>query len=356
MAIIVEMNSSQTMSAHQSRVGYRCLLAALASLLLQVNGFAATLPDLYAAQVPVVETSGAALDDAFSRALVEVMVKLTGQRNPLADPAVRDVVGSATPLVSQYQVAGGGMLRVQFDPVALRRRLDAANLPVWADDRPETLVMLLTERPPVDAGVPVPDTLDSDVQLLLDTAASRGLPVAVSLSPEGVPGIPAGDSLAIAQAEAVRVGAALVLVGRRSPVSGIAAWRWTLLEGTERSEWQGDIAQGVHQLADQLAGRYAVAAAASRRLRLEVQGVSSFSDYGRLQDHLRGIGVIETLSVQSLQGDSILYELIVRGGVAQLRDALALKAVLVPVAPQSPATGGIPVSAADLVYRIVNAP
>ncbi len=337
------MTRSQTTSSCKSLAGCLRLLAVVAGLLLQADGFAATVADLYAAQVPVEDTSGPALDDAFSRALAEVTVKLTGKRSPLADPAVREVIGSATPLVSQYQVEGGGLLRVQFDPIALRRRLDAANLPVWADERPATLIMLVGEG----AG--------NDGQLVLDTAASRGLPVALSLSPEEAPGS-AEDPLDVARAEATRVGADLILIGRRAPVSGIAAWRWTLIDSDGRSEWPGDAAEGVHRVADRLAARYAVAAAASRRLRLEVQGVSSFAGYGRLQDYLRSVGVIESLGISSLQGDTILYDLIVRGGVSQLRDALALKSVLVPVAPQAAPGDGMSVSAADLVYRITDAP
>jgi hypothetical protein len=340
------MTSSKTTDSRKSPAGCHSLLAVFAGLLLHATGFAATVPDLYAAQVPVAESSGAALDDAFSRALAEVMVKLTGQRNPLADPAVRKMIGSATPLVSQYQVAGDGLLRVQFDSQALHRRLDAARLPVWADERPETLVMLPGEE------APAPDATANDVQLVLATAASRGLPVTVLRSSAGAAGS-AEDPLTVAQAEAARVGAELILIGRRVPVSGVAAWRWTLLDGTERSEWQGDATQGIQHVADQLASRYAVAAAASSRLRLEVQGVSSFSDYGRLQDYLRGVGVIETLSITSLQGDTILYDLVVRGGVSQLRDALALKSVLLP---QSLPADGRSVGAADLVYRIANAP
>ena len=341
------MTRSQTMSSRKSPAGCRFLLAVFAGLLLQAKGFAATVPDLYAAQVPVVETSGAGLDDAFSRALADVLVKLTGQRLPLANPVVREVIGSATPLVSQYQVEGGGLLRVQFDPVALRRRLDAANLPVWADERPGTLIMLL--------GDAAPDSAANDGQLVLDTAASRGLPVMLSLSPGGASGS-AEDSLVVAQAEAARVGADLVLIGHRSPVSGTAAWRWTLIDSSGRSEWQGDAAEGVHHVADQLAARYAVAAAASRQLRLEVQGVRSFADYARLQDYLRSVGVIESLSITSLQDEAILFDLIVRGGIAQLHDALALKSVLVPIASQSAPAAGMSVSPADLVYRMADAP
>ena len=234
----------------------------------------------------------------------------------------------------------------------LRRRMDAANLPVWADERPETLVVLVDPAAPADAArVPAPDAPVTDAQLVLDTASSRGLPVALLEAPDGAAGA-AEDPLQVAQAEAARVGADLVLIGRRAPVSGSAAWRWTLQDGAERSEWQGDATQGVHRLADQLAARYAVAAAASSRLRLEVQGVGSSTDYGRLQDYLRSVGVIESLAMSSLRGDSIVYELVVRGSADQLRDALALKNVLLPVAPAD----GVAVSTADLVYRISSAP
>ena len=297
MAIIVEMTSSQTTSSHKSLAGCLSVLAVLAGFLLQAKVSAATVPDLYVAQVPVTETSGAGLDEAFSRALAEVMVKLTGQRSPLADPAVRGMIGSAAPLVSQYQVAGGGLLRVQFDPTALRRRLDAANLPVWAAERPETLIMLVGEGAPAgDMDMPVPDALAGDGQILLDTAASRGLPVALLLSRRISP---------------LPLMIRLRWPARKLPGSG-PTWCWSgvvrpsrarppgagrCADGAERSEWQGDATQGVHQVADQLAARYAVAAAASRRLRFEVQGVASFADYARLQDYLRGVGVIESLSI-----------------------------------------------------------
>jgi hypothetical protein len=335
------MTRPQITSPGKSPARYHKRLAVLAGLFLQAQVYAATVPDLYAAQVPMSTSGSAGLDEAFSQALAAVLVKLTGQRGLPADPAVRETIGKAAPLVSQYQVADGGSLRVQFDRQALRRRMDAARLPVWADERPQTLVVL------VDPAA-APEALVSDEQLVLETAASRGLPVAMLRPPAGT----AEDPLQSGENEAARVGADLVLVGRRAPVSGSAAWRWTLQDGAERSEWQGDATQGVHQLADQLAARYAVAAAASSRLRLEIQGVGSFADYGRLQDYLRGVGVIESLAMRSLRGDSIVYDLVVRGSADQLRDALALKRLLVPVVPAE----GVAVSTADLVYRISSAP
>jgi len=349
----VEMTRSQITSTGKSSARCRIGLMLLAGLLLQSPGFSATLPDLYAAQVPLTATSDAGLEEAFSQAMAAVLVKLTGQRSLPADPAVREIIAKAAPLVSQYQVAGGGTLRVHFDRAALWRRLDAAGLPVWADERPRTLVLLMAPAAPASdaVAVPAPDPLAADMQLVLDTASSRGLPVALSRPADTAPGV-AADPLELARTEAARVGADLMLVGQRMPVSGVATWRWTLQDGVERSEWQGDAAEGVHRVADRLAARYAVAASANSRLRLEVQGVGSFADYGRLQAYLRGVGVIESLALTSLRGDSIVYELVVRGDASRLRDALALQPVLVPVVAED----GIAVGAAGLVYRIAGAP
>ena len=127
---------NKEMSRAQSKA---VLLSLLAVLLVQRPLPAAPVPDLYVAQVATAGLSGAPLDEAFARALDEVLVKVTGRRYPGGDPAGRTALGPAGPLVRQYQPMPGGQVRVSFDPVALRRRLDAVNLPVWADDRPRTL-------------------------------------------------------------------------------------------------------------------------------------------------------------------------------------------------------------------------
>ena len=200
-----------------------------------VNGpvRAELVPDLYVASVPATGLSGAGLDEAFALALDEVLVKVTGQRNAAAR---RSAVGPAGALVRQYQPVPGGELRVSFDPASLRQRLDAAGLPVWADNRPLTLVVLLS---PGNANI-----ADMSRPLLLATAADRGLPVV--LAPDSpVSGSASPDPLLEPEATARAAGADLLLVGRPAPVGGSAMMRWTLVQGGARSEWQGDIAEGL---------------------------------------------------------------------------------------------------------------
>lgn len=311
---------------------------------------ASPVPDLYVAQVPTTALSGAALDEAFELALDEVLVKVTGQRFLAADPARRQAVGPAGPLVRQYQPIAGGQVRVSFDPGALRRRLDAANLPVWADDRPRTLVILPGDgtagpAPQLPGVVPSTESAGSARQLLMATAANRGIPVV--LAPEPVAGEPGTEEpLLDPQATARAAGADLLLVGRRAPVGGPAVLRWTLAQDSERAEWQGDAAGGADGLADRLAARYATAAAADRVLHLRIEGIDSFDDYGRLQGYLRTVGLIQSAELQWVTGGVLFFEMAVRGAVDQLNDAFALQRVLEPV-PDS--------GAGDLVYRLAPA-
>ena len=115
------------------------LMSLVAAVVVHGPVRAEVVPDLYVAKVPAASLSGDGLDEAFAMALDAVLVKVTGQRNVSAR---RNAVGPAGPLVRQCQPVPGGDLRVSFDPGSLRQQLDAARLPVWADNRPRTVVIL----------------------------------------------------------------------------------------------------------------------------------------------------------------------------------------------------------------------
>jgi hypothetical protein len=302
-----------------------------------VNGSvrAEQVTDLYVATVPAAGLSGSGLEEAFALALDAVLVKVTGRRDASAQ---RSAVGPAAALVRQYQPVPGGDLRVSFDAAALGERLDAAGLPVWAANRPRTLVILPS---PGDGR-----TLEMVSPVLLMTAAARGLPVVLGAeSPSAGPA--RQDPLLDPAATARAAGADLLLVGRPVPSGGAAVYRWTLARGNDRAEWQGDVAEGVHGLADRLAARYATAAGSGQVVKMRILGVDSFDAYGRLQGYLRTVGPIQRAELRRVTGDVLDLELDVRGSVSQLSDAIALQNILVPVS--TPGT-------VELVYRLVGAP
>jgi hypothetical protein len=119
------------------------------------------------------------------------------------------------------------------------------------------------------------------------------------------------------------------------------------VQGDSRTEWQGDVAEGVHGLADRLAARYATAAGSGQIVKVRILGVDSFDAYGRLHAYLRALGPIQHADLRRASAGALDFELDVRGDIGQLNDALALQNVLVPVA--APDAGA-------LVYRLVLAP
>lgn len=294
---------------------------------------AASPVELYAARVPVTAVDGAGLDAAFARALADVFVKVSGDRRA-AGAAGRD----AATLVSQYQPQADGQVRVQFDPVAIRARLDDAGLPVWVAPRPVTLVAVpapapvpgaaavVSAVPPAATGsgsAPPPDLLDA-------TAEVRGLPI---LRAPGGERIDAGSDDDGLLARARAAGAAALLVATPEPTLGPAAFRWTLVGPGpgERSSWTGDAAEGMHGLADRLARRYASPPGSLAEVEIRVSGIADFPGYRRLGDWLAATGIVEEWAVAGLSREAVRYRLRVRGGAGQLQAALASGGVLEPV-------------------------
>lgn len=322
-----------------------CLVAALAlTLVAALPAMAVPVADLYEAQVPTDGLGTAELEAAYARALDQVLVRVTGQASVAMDSTQRAALGSAGTLVRRYQPMPDGQLRVSFDPDAVRRRLDAAGLPVWSADRPRTLILLPGAADPTrtiaaGSGSAAGDDRsggDPDQQLLLQVAARRGVPVTISR----VADPPADPAVATMPADADAL-----LVGRRLPTAGAGQWGWTLVQRDGgRTEWQGDLAAGVNGLADRLAARYAGTAMAGPPLRLRILGITSFDAYGRVQAYLRRVGVIQHLALAGMTGGTLTYDVVVRGDARQLADAFALQGVLEPVAPGAGTT--------DLDYRL----
>jgi hypothetical protein len=316
-----------------------CLALVLAlGLVLPGTAVAGNVPDLYEARVPVADAGAQALDRAFADALGQVLVKVSGRRSLPGG----GLVANAGSLVRQYQPLAAGLIRVQFDPSAIRGRLDGAGLPVWGADRPTTLVWLVPTggggrpledvpsapaTPPVGAGV-AESPPESPENLLRrevrEVAAARGLPVL--LPPASAAGSP--------EAVARRLGVPLVLVGE--PAGEGRSWRWTLRSAEEgvahdvEPAWTGDAGTGLHGLADRLAARYATSIAGIRQTTLLVSGVRDFGSYGRLQRFLEGLDDVEGAVIREMRGDVLVYTLTVRAGPQRLQELLTRGGMLVP--------------------------
>jgi hypothetical protein len=131
------------------------------------------------------------------------------------------------------------------------------------------------------------------------------------------------------------------LAGRLATLSnGSGTGEWSYLSGSsriDRSIRVGDseafLLAGTSLVAEEMSSRYAVAptAATSEGIKVQVTGVSSYSDYARIVTWLEGLELIEFANVETIRGDTLRFNLVAQADAEQLATIIELNKKLVPV-------------------------
>ncbi len=347
-AFYQELTSQLTLSLPGVRSGARivCLtlsLLVLASLSGQTD--AAMVKGLYSQEVPVTGQGYKERADAMSRALAGVLVKVAGQREVLSNSVVQSAMSKPETYIRRFgfRIDDTSLNRQQvfqasFDEKAVNRLLRSANVAIWGQSRPSTLVWLAMEnggrRSIINASEAFPEMFAESFQ-------ERGLPVLFPL-------MDFEDSAAISavdvwggfsgkiQDASRRYGSESILAGRLSRSlsqdNELFYGRLNLIfRGVSQSvAVDGLDAVGVTQLAADLVGstlsrHYAIDASdASGKTLLMVENVSSLEDYAALLKYLERMTAIRDVSVHKVNGSTIELELTIDGSERQLADSLAL--------------------------------
>ncbi|HEY6515398.1 MAG TPA: DUF2066 domain-containing protein [Steroidobacteraceae bacterium] len=341
--------------------------------------------------VPVfqVDVAGQSPPD-LQQAMRAALVRATGRQESASDPVFAGVIADAPKYVRTYDRGPQGELRVLFDGAAVDKAIVALDRGVWDPNRPFTLVVLYpapdqTDQPTDAAGleqaaeerglpisiVPLPVTDDSGNLLpreaLLEMAHRYGAeqllvgtpPAAAPLPPVTAPAAPAAAPPAngtpvtspAPPAGAAPPGAAQPTAGANpsaAPQGVAAAWQWKLYTGFTTQSWSGALTAGIDGTVDLLAPP-AGATVANRagETEVEIEGVSSLADYANIELMLGAVPGVSAASIRQVTGDSILFDLTVRGGGATIDRALSSSPSFTRVAPGTPAGGG----SGLLVYR-----
>ncbi len=325
--------------------------AVWSTVLFSATATAARVTDLYAASGVLPAESESPLADAFNEALGKVLVKVTGRRDAAAPDYLVTLFPDPAQLVQQYRREDRETIWAQFDRNAIKRVLDGAGQPVWGADRPVILVWLaldagrgrrsiLRAESAADAlPIRTDEALTFDMEqldevriVIVEAAEARGMPVLLPLvDAEDLSRLSFaelwGDFGDPVMAASARYGADAVLIGRARG----QRVRWTLLQGDERIDWQGSLADGPNATADWLGGRLATYADSAGKIRLSVAGVNSLEDYGVLTSYLNSIAVVESFEVSRVNRDHIEFDVTVRGDADRLMRAMRGSRILQPI-------------------------
>lgn len=316
-------------------------------------------PNLYSAEVEVADQGTEARDEGMRKALLQVLVKISGSRAPLQDPALQQALSRAASHVQRFQYRNEPLtptrqhpdeqgvlqtsrllMEVEFESRGVQQLLRSHGYPVWGQVRPQVLVWI-----GVDDGVQRQLVGADDgglVRLVLERRAEqRGLPLRLPLLDLGdrqqveVADIWGGffDNLLRASQ---RYQTEAVLIGRLGRVGQQWEVQWTLIHEAERQHWRergNDVepllALGVEESAEWLASRFAQFSGDSEGiLLLRVEGVDSLADYRRVIDHLTAISGVRALRMQRINDQEMQLGIELDGGRESLQRTLAMGRVL----------------------------
>jgi hypothetical protein len=321
--------------------------------------------------VPVfeVDVAGQSPPD-LQQAMRDALVRATGRRESATDPVFGGLIADAPKYVQGYDRGPQGELQVIFNAAAVDKVIAALDRSTWDPNRPFTLIVIY----------PPPDQADqgADQAGLEQAAEQRGLPISV------VP-LPVADSSGNLLAReallemAHRYGAEQLLVGRppapaaaspaaapvgAGPPTNAAApapatppvteagsadeWQWTLYTDFTSQSWSGPLTVGIEDTVDLLAPPAGAAAASvPGETEVEIEGVSNLADYANIEQMLGAVPGVSEADVRQVDGDSVVFDLTVRGGGAAIDRALSSSPSFQRVG--SAAAGAV--SPGPLVYR-----
>ncbi|NKI34340.1 DUF2066 domain-containing protein [Wenzhouxiangella sp. XN79A] len=263
-------------------------------------------------------------------ALNQVLVRVTGQvgADLVAELGIDRAEALSLSLARQYREVEVPMddraarlerrLRVDFDPIAIDRRLDDAGLARWGRERPEMLLWIAEEGP---GGA---QYLEPDPQLnhSLDQAMFRyGLSITrpildafdrIEVTPSDIRGGFAG--LTDAARERYGADGVILLDLRQGPRYWTGRWVWRLgdLEfGFARSGATPEevVELGIARIAAALAARFAVRPDVAERRRLVVSGIDRPIHYAEVRGFLAGLTGVESVRLLGAAGSTLTFEL-----------------------------------------------
>jgi len=320
----------------------------LAALAVPTAGFAAG--DLYTVSVVLDPEDPDARNSAYRDGLNLVLIRVTGSEDEQQLAELSEIFSLPKNYVLRFRPGADNTLEVSFDGDAIERVLHRYRKTIWGDDRPLTVVWLAVDWGQGEREIVGADharqsddaTRSIDRNRLLrerieGTAQRRGIPMVFPLLDiEDLQKISFSDIWGGFDEQLIeasrRYNASSILVGRIRPDSQQQS-RWTYYFGEEQIGWFGEPEAVAGLVADQLAAKFAIpGGSVLQNYGLLVDGIDSVVAYGRVQQLIGDLAVVENFVLRSVSGHKVEFSVGIYGGIDRLNKALELSGLLYPAA------------------------
>jgi hypothetical protein len=342
------------------KIGLRSLLV---WLLLFTNAQASRVAELYTAELLVAEQSVRVDPELVSRALQQVLIKVSGRRDSIEQPSITAALADSSRYIQRFSyqntrrplaTSGGNevlahRLTIDFEPSLVNQLLADAGLRPLGALRPGVLVWLLEERDGQREFLGRDE--DPVFSAMKQRARERGVPLfrpLLDIEDQQALSISDGWGFfneAITQASN-RYQADSVLVGRLyRDTRGAWLSQWLLIKAPgDIQNFKGrgtgldaHLSNAVDLAADRLFASFIgpVGEQDPGSLLLEIDALTSIDDYFQVTRYLQELPAVTGIKLKNLDDDRLLLQLQIEGAASQLRGAIGLNKHLKARPPHS---------------------
>ncbi len=334
-------------------------LSAVVGASLTTNVAANPVENLYVESIPVADQQATARSEAATIGMAPVLVRVSGSSTVLLNSDIQRAINKASRYLSKFSyqkmplqadsTAEGEeqlpySLELQFRKPAILNLLRASNEPIWAEDRPATLMWLVVDDL-IGRRLPFDDDETGLRQIVEASAARRGLPLVWPVYDLQEQATLSLDSLWAADSKAIelasqRYDAIGTLLGRLLGTSD-GKWRvaWEYSFNGTSTYWDSEcerlddcVAGPIDAVAELLSSRYAlISTDQGNTAKVKVVGISSFEDYGSLLFYFEELIAVSDVALDSINGDVFEFTLGLTADREKLEELISLNKRLLAV-------------------------
>jgi len=317
------------------------LLTVFAPLLLLAS--VSVRGDLYTGEVVIPSQSEYDRNEAIPEALIQVLQKLSGQRELPISPALDNALDNSGQLLHSFRyenVVRRGADGVATEELRLIARfmqsevdtvVQRLGLPRWQQQRPTLQIWVVVDDGRNRQLKPV--EYEYAWEAMKDIAALRGLPVSWPELDE--------EEAELIDLRLVWGGFTDYLIERGAPGDGVAIvaarregprWslRWTMAADERVWYWRNEdrellfaLLEGVHRMTDQISSAKAIAPSEQRQWSVEVTvgALDSALDYARCLDYLQNLSLVTSVEIRGAEPGRVHFHLQLNAAPEHLDEA-----------------------------------
>jgi len=345
----------------------------LSSLIFCLSAQADVVAHLNTAQLPVADHSSQALNQAFSTAFDDVLIKMTGNPSIGTLPAIQSAKSNIKRYVQSFNyvtqtpkasIAEGQsiqtaqlFLQITFDKTALKHLIQQAGQTIWDPNRPQTLVWIKIQK---DGQSQILSNSNDNhlTQIINQLSDQRGLPFLlpemdlqdVNTSGQILPSDknPQFNQTAL-QTLAARYQAKAVLAGYLTFDEMANQWnsKWLLVMADEPYQWnitdgQPDhvIEQALNNVVNTIANNFAVSneTQIQHPVMLQITQVPDLDTYVALTRFLKNLDSVQQVTMESMTQNTVIFKLEITDTDAALQQAIDQNKMLHFISTQTSST------------------